>query len=85
MSTSARIIRIGNSRGVRLPRHVLETSGLVGDVVIEARPGEVVLRPATHARVGWDAAFAEMAARGDDALIDGDTASEFERDEWRWP
>lgn len=83
--TTVRIIPIGNSRGVRLPRHVLAVSGLDGEVEIDCSPGEVTLRALAPVRQGWDAAFADMAARGDDALVDGDLAaqSSFD-DEWVW-
>lgn len=79
-----RLIRIGNSRGVRLPKHVLDASGLDGDLTIEARPGEVVLRAARHPRAGWTEAFTQMAQSGDDTLLDPEISTEFDRNEWQW-
>jgi antitoxin MazE len=65
-----RIIRIGNSRGVRIPRPLLEQTGLSGEVDIFAQGNALVIRLVRRSREGWAAAFREMAARGDDALLD---------------
>jgi antitoxin MazE len=66
-----RIVRIGNSRGVRIPKPLLEQTGLRGEVEITAEDGSLVIRSARRPREGWAAAFEEMARRGDDALLDG--------------
>ncbi len=82
----SRIIRIGNSQGLRIPKPVLEQAGLCGEVEISVRGDSLIVRPARKPREGWDAAFREMAARGDDALLDADvaTSSEWDEDEWEW-
>jgi antitoxin MazE len=81
-----RIVRIGNSQGLRLPRPLLEAAGLEQDaeVEIESRPGELVIRPVAGVRAGWDAAFAAMAAQGDDALLDTSEPTRFDRSDWTW-
>ena len=40
----------------------------------------------SDARAGWDVQYAEMAAAGDDRLLDGDqlNATRWDRDEWEW-
>jgi antitoxin MazE len=65
-----RIIRIGNSRGIRILKTLLDQTGLKGEVEILARNGSLVIRPAKQPRVGWAAAFEKMARRGDDVLLD---------------
>lgn len=82
----ARIIRIGNSKGVRLPKSLLERSGLEGEVELEANDGEIIVRAAEHPRAGWEEAFAEMSARGDDELLDGEQlgSSSWDDEEWEW-
>lgn len=89
MTALARIVQVGNSRGVRLPKAALQESGLDGEVEIVARPGEITLRAVRHPRAGWAEAFAEMAKRGDDAPVwpdpAGHAASEFDETEWSWP
>ena len=81
-----RIVRIGNSQGLRLPRPLLEAAGFATDaeVDVEARAGELVVRPLHGVRAGWAAAFARMATVGDDVLLDPPVATEFDRAEWQW-
>jgi antitoxin MazE len=81
-----RIVRIGNSRGVRIPKLLLEQTGLHGEVDISVREGGLIIRPARKAREGWAAAFEEMARRGDDALVDDAPPSltSWDEDNWEW-
>lgn len=80
------VIRIGNSRGIRIPKNVLQECGLEGAVELEVRKGRLVVRRAAKPRSGWEDAFRRMAARGDDALVDGKTwpPSRWDRTEWEW-
>jgi antitoxin MazE len=81
-----RIVRIGNSRGVRIPKPLLDQTGLQGEVEIRAEDDALVIRAARKPREGWDAAFREMARRGDDAPIDDAPLglSTWDEDEWEW-
>lgn len=81
-----RIVRIGNSRGVRIPKALLEESGLKDEVEVTVRDGTLVIAPVTGPRHGWEDAFREMAAAGDDALLDGDltTSDSFDAESWEW-
>ena len=80
------IIRIGNSRGLRLPKTLLAQCNLQEAVEIEVEDNRLVIRPAAAARTGWNEAFAAMAARGDDALLDRDALkpTDWDKAEWRW-
>ena len=81
----SRIVRIGNSQGIRIPKPVLEQAGLCDEVEIDVRGTTLVIRPARRPREGWDAAFRDMAARGDDALLDRDLpSSKWDEEEWEW-
>lgn len=82
----ARIVRIGNSRGVRIPKPILEQTGLRGEVDISAEKDAVVIRPASRPRAGWAAAFRDMAQRGEDRLLDdvGPTLSAWDEEAWEW-
>jgi antitoxin MazE len=84
MATKTRIIRIGNSQGVRIPKPLLEESGLEGEVALEAEPGCIVIRSARPPRDGWDAAFEAMAAEGDDDLLDEPAPTAWDEAEWTW-
>jgi antitoxin MazE len=82
---TTRIIKIGNSQGIRLPKLLIDQVGLSEEVDLEVRGGEIVIRPAHGARHGWEEQFKAMAEAGDDRLIDGDAPStEFESEEWEW-
>lgn len=80
----ARIIQIGNSRGVRIPKTLLEQAHLTEEVQIEARADEIVIRSLRQPREGWEEAFRNMAARGDDLLLDEARATSFDEDQWEW-
>jgi len=67
-----RIIRFGHSQGVRIPKSLLEESGIGNEVRLTAEHGRIVIRAARSPRSGWEEAFREMAVRGDDALLDAD-------------
>jgi antitoxin MazE len=81
----AALISIGNSRGVRIPKSFIEQCGLGGEVDLELRAGQILIRPLRQARAGWAEAFREMAARGDDKLLDGGgPATRWDKEEWAW-
>jgi antitoxin MazE len=80
----ARIIQIGNSRGVRIPKALLEQAHLTDDVQIEAQGGEIVIRSARAARADWEAQFRRMAQRADDHLLDKPTSTAFDEAAWEW-
>lgn len=83
----ARIVRVGNSHGVRIPKPLLEEVGLSGEVELEVKEEGLLLRPGRRPREGWDTAFHAMAERGDDALLDAEAVSTsgWDEDEWLWP
>ena len=80
----AAIVRIGNSRGLRIPRALLEQCGIGDAVDLSVEDGRLVLRPLTRARQGWAEAAADMAARGDDHLLDPHTPTTFDETDWEW-
>ena len=87
MSTTlkTRIVKIGNSRGIRIPKPLLEQAGLTGAVEVEVEGGQLVLRAIREqSRSGWDEQFEAMASRGDDHLLDAELISSGWEDEWQW-
>lgn len=82
----ARIVKIGNSQGVRIPKPILEQSGITEDVDIEAENNQIIIRPLLKPRTGWDMAFQKMAENQDDMLIDGDDpiSNTWDETEWQW-
>jgi antitoxin MazE len=80
-----RIVPIGNSRGIRIPKVLLEQTGLSGEVEIRAEGRALRIEPADRPRSTWAAAFQEMAQRGDDALLDeAASPSAWDEGEWEW-
>lgn len=86
MSVTVRghIVRIGNSQGIRIPKALLEQSGIGSDVEIEVQHQSLVIRSAKQARLGWAEAFASMSVQGDDVLLDEDINTEWDQTEWEW-
>jgi antitoxin MazE len=81
-----RIVRIGNSQGIRIPKPILEQTGLQGEVEIVVDNHSLVIRPIKKPREGWAQAFQEMARHGEDALLDPDVPSltSWDEEEWEW-
>lgn len=75
---NARLIRIGNSQGVRLPKTAIEEAGLADEIELIVRKGSITLRPRLRRREGWAKAAAECHARGDDAPLLGDFPNDFD-------
>ncbi|MAE70126.1 MAG: hypothetical protein CME06_06615 [Gemmatimonadetes bacterium] len=80
----ARIVRIGNSRGIRLPKPLIEQVGLEEDVELEVREGEIVISPVWRPRARWADAARALAARDADLLLDQPSATLFDEEEWEW-
>lgn len=60
----ARIVRIGNSRGIRLPKTLLEEARLGNEVELQAEPGRILISKAAKPRAGWAEAARRMRQRG---------------------
>ena len=80
----ANIIKIGNSQGVRLPKTLLAISGIQSTVEIRVIDGAIVIRPDQAPRSGWDASFQAMASSNDDLLLDANTPTEWDSEDWEW-
>ncbi|WP_020536101.1 AbrB/MazE/SpoVT family DNA-binding domain-containing protein [Lewinella cohaerens] len=72
------IVKIGNSRGIRIPKKVLDRYHLGENVEMEFKDDCIVLKPSPDVRVGWGDAFMEMAAQEDDQLVMPDVFPEDE-------
>lgn len=80
-----RVVKLGNSRGIRIPKVLLEQSRLGEEVELEVRGNQILIRSASRPRLGWAQAFREMAERGDDRPVDGSIpGTRWDKDEWEW-
>jgi antitoxin MazE len=78
------IIQIGNSQGIRIPKMLLEDSGITGIVDLELHPDGILIRNAEKPRSGWDEAFRKMAENEDDDSVTIAGTTRFEEKEWQW-
>lgn len=79
-----RLIQIGNSRGVRLPKPVIEEAGLDDEVELQVRDGAIVIRPLRAPRSGWADAARALRESSGDVLLDPQTPTRFDEEEWEW-
>lgn len=79
----ARLVRIGNSRGIRLPKPLIEEAGRpMRSSFACMRASSLFARQ--RARAGWAKAAKLMRSRNDDRLLDPPVATGFDEDEWEW-
>ncbi|MEZ5873181.1 MAG: AbrB/MazE/SpoVT family DNA-binding domain-containing protein [Nitratireductor sp.] len=79
------IIKVGNSKGIRIPKAMLESCAIGDAVELEVQDGKLVLSAITKLREGWEQSFQEMAANGDDELLVGDDVSPDPQEvDWEW-
>ena len=87
MATLAKtkLIKIGNSKGVRIPKWMIDQVGLSNEIHIVAEEGQVAIRPARKVREGWEEAAKLMHELGEVKLLDPEfTLTEVELNEWEW-
>ena len=80
----AKIVRIGNSRGVRIPKPLLEEAGLEEQVQLRVVEGGIMIESERAPRDGWADAAALANDHGDDALLDEAVPTRFDEAEWEW-
>lgn len=76
------IIQIGNSKGLRLSKSILERYGIAEKVELIFEKGYLIIKPIEVPRQGWENAFKEMHENGDDTFLIDDVFDEEEFEEW---
>jgi antitoxin MazE len=81
-----RIVKIGNSRGIRIPKILLDQAKLGDEIEMEVKGNKLIIHSLQNPRQSWDEQFVEMARRGNDRLLDSEVAipSSWDKDEWEW-
>ena len=76
------IIKIGNSKGLRLTKTILERYNITDKIELILEKGQIVLRPISEPRKGWNEAFQKMHENEDDQLLLADFFEDENFDEW---
>ncbi len=79
----SRIVQVGNSQGIRIPKSMLEQSGIVEDIELEVRDNQIVITGTSKPRSGWGESFALMAANADE-LDTIPVSNSWDEVEWQW-
>ena len=82
-----KVVKIGNSRGIRIPKSVIQDSGLTDDVELEIGDGQIIIKSISTNRENWDTAFKKMAKNKDDVLMEPQSlynATSWDKEEWDW-
>jgi antitoxin MazE len=80
----ARLVKIGNSRGIRLPKAIIDQAGLADEVELEIRDGALIITSFHRVRTGWAEAARELRERDLDRLLDEPVATRFDEKDWKW-
>jgi antitoxin component of MazEF toxin-antitoxin module len=77
------VTKIGNSKGIIIPSHLLKQWGFIKEVSLEIKNETLVISKAKKPREGWAEAFIEAGA-GEEELLINDVSNDFDQDEWVW-
>jgi antitoxin MazE len=80
----ARLVRIGNSRGIRLPKPLIEQAGLGEEVELLVQEGAILIQSTTAPRAGWADAARDLAEAQGIGLLDAPSSTTFDEVEWKW-
>ena len=80
----ANVVRIGNSRGIRIPKVWLEQLRIGEEVELAVRQDKLIIRRARVAREGWGEAFQQMTEQREDQIIDEPITTKWDEEEWEW-
>ncbi len=79
------LVRIGNSRGIRIPKPLIEQCGLGNNVELRVENDSLVISPERRPRQGWEEAFRGAGSGiNDERLLETVAPNEFDRKEWKW-
>ena len=77
------VIKIGNSKGIRLSKMLLDKYNIQDTVEVILEKGQIVIKPLSRPRKGWEEAFKRMAKNGDDRLLINDVFEDENLEEWK--
>lgn len=77
------VVQIGNSKGLRLSKTLLEKYNIKDKIELILEKGYIILKPISKPRKNWDVAFKEMNENGDDQLLFNDVLENENLEEWK--
>ncbi len=79
-----KLIKIGNSRGIRIPKYILELLNIKEEIelIVDEEAKELHIRSKIPPRAHWENAFKEMHKNKDDALLIDDSLDMDFQDDW---
>ena len=77
------VIKIGNSKGIRLSKTLLEKYNIKDTVDLILEAGQIIIKPTSKPRKGWENKFKEMAEKGDDKMLFDDVFEDENLEEWK--
>ena len=82
----ARLVQIGNSRGIRIPKPLIEGADLEDcELELKIVSEGLLVKPVTTRRYGWKKAFDVMHNHGDDAMVmAAEPSTPFDHEDWEW-
>ncbi len=86
MAVNVHLTKVGNSRGIRIPRTILEQVNLEGELELIVQKGALLIRPAIKPRQGWEETFvnASLNLKEDSGLAKPWVGNTFDDEEWTW-
>ncbi|MBU0473835.1 MAG: AbrB/MazE/SpoVT family DNA-binding domain-containing protein [Bacteroidetes bacterium] len=82
-----KIVKIGNSRGIRIPKSIIDQSGIKNEVELQIKDDTIIIKSVPEVRNNWDLAFQNMSKNNDDKLFDNEILSSqnsWDNEEWTW-
>jgi antitoxin MazE len=77
------LIPIGNSKGIRLPKAVIQKYQFQESIEMVLKEDHVILKPKTSPRKGWDNAFHKMHESSEDELLIPDVFEDEDQESWK--
>jgi len=79
----AKVIRIGNSKGIRIPAYILKECNIKEKIRLEVKDSKIIITPMDKPRKNWDKKFKEMKNNREDKLIISDNVG-LDAEDWEW-
>ena len=83
----SKIVKIGNSKGIRLPKTIIEQCELKDEVTLQVKDKKIIISSSKVSRKGWAEEFRRLTKNqeGKDDLKEfRNFTTQWENEEWQW-